>query len=288
MGKGIPYGYYQGNRSEYYAIPALSKLGFTIPIPRQEDQFGVDFIVHLAYMKDKTVVPSGRSFGIQIKSTMDHIVFDKQEDRDSLFHSNMPFFIGVVNRESLSLTIYSTLARLRLFWMKGLNFKFKLVYKEMDVAQEPPDYKSGQVYTGKPIVKIRLVEPSSTDDRLGEFQNLQSTMEDWIKLENENLSLKEQKVPLVFLPKTYETNKPFPSGLPLTCIKYAAFGSLPDICKATAKNLESLEYYLETCKQATGLPADLLDLLKKQYDDVKKVKEKNLEILNKANQSRAR
>jgi len=38
MTKGIPFGFYQGNRSEYLAIPALSKLGFTIPIPRQEDQ----------------------------------------------------------------------------------------------------------------------------------------------------------------------------------------------------------------------------------------------------------
>ena len=288
MGKGIPYGFYQGNRSEYLAIPALSKLGFTIPVPRQEDQFGVDFIIHIAYMKDRTVVPSGRSFGIQIKSKKDPIVFDKKEDRESLFNSNMPFFIGVVSRESLTLTIYSTLARLRLFWMKGPNFKFKLVFKETDVARKPPDYKTGQVYTGKPILKIDIAEPSSANDRLDEFQDLQSTMGDWIQLENENLSLKEQKVPLLFLPTTYETNKPFLFGLPLTCIKYAAFGSLPDICKATAKNLESLEYYLEICKGRTNLPSDLLGLLKKQYDDVKKVKEKNLEILNKVNQSRTR
>lgn len=283
MAKGIPFGFYQGNRSEYLAIPALSKLGFTIPIPRQEDQFGVDFIVHLAYMKERTVVPSGRSFGIQIKSRMDPIVFHKQEDRDSLFNSNMPFFIGVVNRESLSLTIYSTLARLRLFWMKGLNFKFELAFKEMNVAQKPPDYESKQVYTGKPIVKIGLVEPSTANDRLEEFQNLQSTMEDWIKLENENLSLKEQKVPLVFLPTTYETNKPFQLGMQLVCIKYAAVGSLPDICKATAKTLESLAYYLDACLEKASLPVDLADLLRKQQEDVKKVRNRNLEILKKVN-----
>jgi hypothetical protein len=280
MGKGIPYGFYQGNRSEYYAIPALSKLGFTVPVPRQEDQFGIDFIVHLAYMKDGIVVPSGKSFGIQIKSTIDPISFDKQENRDCLFNSNMPFFIGVVNRKSLNLTIYHTLARLRLFWMKGPDFKFDLVFKDTNVAQEPPDYQSKQVHTGKPILKIGLTEPGNSDDNLGEFQNLQSTMEDWIKLENENLSLKEQKVPLVFLPTTYETNKPFPVGLPLICIKYAALGSLPDICKATAKNLVSLGYYLEVCKKI-NLPSDLLGLITEQYDDVEKVKKKNLEILNK-------
>ena len=42
----IPFGYLQGNRSEYLAIPALTKIGFVIPVPRQEDHFGVDFVVH--------------------------------------------------------------------------------------------------------------------------------------------------------------------------------------------------------------------------------------------------
>ncbi len=284
MGKGIPFGFYQGNRSEYLAIPALSKLGFTIPVPRQEDKFGVDFIVHLAYIKDNIVVPTGRSFGIQIKSTIDPITFYKQEDRDSLFNSNVPFFVGVVDRKSLNLTIYSTLGRLRLFWMKGSSFEFDLTFEEKDVVQKPPDYKLKQVHTGKPVVKIDLVEPNNANDRMEELQKLQSTMEDWIKLENENLSLKEQKVPLVFLPATHETNTPFPIPSKLICIKYAAPGSLPGICNATAKCLESLEYYLEICKKnAKSLSPDLSELIKEQFEDVKKVKRRNLEILRRAN-----
>jgi hypothetical protein len=66
----IPFGYSLGNRSEYLAIPALTKLGFTVPVPRQEDHFGVDFIVHLANLEGRTVHPTGKSFGIQIKSEL--------------------------------------------------------------------------------------------------------------------------------------------------------------------------------------------------------------------------
>lgn len=285
MTKGTPLGFYQGNRSEYLAIPALSKLGFTIPVPRQEDRFGVDFIVHLAYMKERTVVPSGRSFGIQIKSTKDPIVFDKQEDRDSLFTSNMPFFIGVVDRKSLSLTIYSTLARLRLFWMKGPNFSFNLVFKETNIARKPPDYKSREVHTGKPIAKIRLAEPSTSSDRLEEFRNLQATMKDWIILENEALSLKEQKVPLIWLPQTYETNKPFKIGQALSYVAYANPATLPDICKAAQKTLTSLSTYLKDClnPKRGSLRKDLQELIQKQHEDVESVMRRNMEILHKVN-----
>jgi hypothetical protein len=104
----IPFGFYQGNRSEYLAIPALSKLGFTIPVPRQEDHFGVDFIVHLADMIDNTFTPTGKSFGIQIKSDKEPLTFDKQADINCLYGSSLPFFLGVVSRESLNLTIYSS------------------------------------------------------------------------------------------------------------------------------------------------------------------------------------
>jgi hypothetical protein len=68
----IPYGYWHGKVSEYVAMLALTKLGFTVPVPRQEDHFGVDFIVHLASCEDdKTVIPTGRSFGVQIRHYSD-------------------------------------------------------------------------------------------------------------------------------------------------------------------------------------------------------------------------
>lgn len=89
-----PLGFYQGNRSEYLAIPALSKLGFVIPIPRQEDQFGVDFIVHLARLEANEFVPLGKCFGIQIKSSTEPLILDTEEKRKCLWDSSIPFFLG--------------------------------------------------------------------------------------------------------------------------------------------------------------------------------------------------
>jgi len=282
MGKGTPFGFYQGNRSEYLAIPALSKLGFTIPVPRQEDRFGIDFIVHLARMKDKTVIPIGKSFGIQIKANDKPLVFNKQVERNYLYGSTIPFFLGVVSRKDLTLTIYSTLTRLCFFWMKGPNKPFKIVIKKTRDGLVAPNYKEGNIWTGKPILKIDIGEKSAAKDRLEEIQNLQATMKDWITLENDMLSLKEQKVPIVWRPLSYETNKPF-SRIQFECIRYANPTTLPDICTATQKTLESLVFYLKDClnPDRVVLQSGMRELIQKQHDDVKNVLRRNMEIIGK-------
>lgn len=285
MGKGTPFGFYQGNRSEYLAIPALSKLGFTIPVPRQEDRFGIDFIVHLARLEDNTVIPIGKSFGIQIKANNDPLVFNGQEERDCLYESTIPFFLGVVSRENLTLTIYSTLTRLCFFWMKGPNQPFKIIPKSTGDGLVAPNHKEGNVWTGKPILEIDIGEKPTAEDRLEEIQNLQATMKDWIKLENDILSLKEQKVPIVWRPLSYETNKPFSQGMKLDCIRYANPTTLPDICTAVLKTLTSLAFYLEDClnPERVTLPSDLRELIQKQYEDIKNVMQRNMDIRGKAN-----
>jgi hypothetical protein len=290
MGKGTPFGFYQGNRSEYLAIPALSKLGFTIPVPRQEDRFGIDFIVHLARLEGNTVIPIGRSFGIQIKANNKPLIFNGQEERDCLYESTIPFFLGVVSRRDLTLTIYSTLARLCFFWMKGPNKPFKIIPKRTGDGLVAPKYKEGHVWTGKPILEIDIGEKPTAKGRLEEIQNLQATMKDWIKLENDILSLKEQKVPIVWRPLSYETNKPFSKKMKSECIRYANPTTLPDICTATQKTIMSLAFYLEDClnpKRVT-LSKDLRELIEKQHEDIKNVMQRNKDIRGKASKSHRR
>ncbi len=137
----IPNGFYQGNRSEYLAIPALSKLGFTIPVPRQEDHFGIDFIVHLANTANGVVAPTGKAFGIQIKSGNDSLAFDTQDKRDCLYGSSLPFFLGVVSRQDLTLTVYNTLNRLHFFWGLGREEGFSLVVDDKGDGIPEPDFE---------------------------------------------------------------------------------------------------------------------------------------------------
>ncbi len=241
----IPFGYYQGNRSEYLAIPALSKLGFTVPIPRQEDHFGIDFIVHLAKIIDDVVTPTGRAFGIQIKSDRQPLAFNTQGERDCLYSSSLPFFLGVVSRQDLTLSVYNTLNRLHFFWMHGPEEPFLLTVADEGDGIPKPDFAKCTGGTGKPILKIDIAEHGTARGRLDDIEALQSTMRSWIDLENENLSLKEQGIALLFWPSTYATNKPLGESTESRAYtKFARPDSLPHVCQATEKALTSLSFYL--------------------------------------------
>jgi len=268
----IPFGYYQGNRSEYLAIPALSKLGFTIPVPHQEDHFGVDFIVHLAKMVDNIITPTGKSFGIQIKSSNSPLIFEKQDDRDCLYGSSLPFFLGIVSRNNLTLTIYNTLNRLNFFWMYGPQRAFKLIFDSDGDGIPKPDFQNGFGATGNPILEIGIADLGTSDERLKEAETLQLTMETWIDLENENLSLKEQGIALLYWPSNYTKNKPLGSNLQrYSYTKFAGPDSLPNICKATEKTLTSLSFYLRKL-QENPCPADTVPLMNPMCEKVESLK----------------
>ena len=268
----IPIPFSLGNRSEYLAIPALAKLGFTIPVPRQEDHFGVDFIVHLANIENQTVHPTGKSFGIQIKSNEDPLTFDTQQGRDCLY-STLPFFLGIVSRKNLTLTIYNTLRRLQCYWLQGQ--KIRIIFGGMHWGLPVRDDKGNFLaYTGEPILEVNLAEPENPDDRKVEIESLQSTMESWINLENQNLSLKEQRIPLVYWPTQYNINKP-PKHY--SHEKVASWDSFSGIYEATKKILTVLPLYFEKLPEETtnnnikSLMADSLTKVKelqKNCDDL--------------------
>jgi len=287
MSKGIPWGFYQGNRSQALAVPGLSKLGFTVPVPREEDHFGIDFIVHLACLDKNVIRPLGKSFGIQIKSNKEPLVFKKQRERDCLYNSAIPFFLGVVSRQTLTLTIYNTQGRLCFFWMKGRACPFELIPKSTGPGLKAPDYDSGKVWTGKPILKISLKDPSTSQQRLKEIRELQTTISSWINLESQMLSLKEQDVPIVWRPQSYKTNKPLEmsnaNSNKIARVAYFRPSTLPNICMATEKTLDSLSCYLKDClvRSPKSFNKRFTELIKNQFNDVQKVRKRNLEIISK-------
>ncbi len=236
----IPFGFLQGNRSEYLAIPALTKLGFTVPVPRQEDHFGIDFIVHLAELIDNTVYPKGKSFGIQIKSNHDSLDFDNQKKRDCLYDSALPFFIGVISRENLTLTIYNTVNRLNYYWVGDPKKDFTLTFDGNMHGLPPVKIEEKIIPTGNPILEINISEPSTPPERSQEIRKLESIIESWIDLENENLSLKQLRVPLVYCPTSYSINTPLPKEIDkLSHTKQASWNSFPCLCNTLKKNVDT-------------------------------------------------
>ncbi|OHB82181.1 MAG: hypothetical protein A2Z38_06885 [Planctomycetes bacterium RBG_19FT_COMBO_48_8] len=194
----------------------------------------------------------------------------------------MPFFLGVVSRETMILKVYNTLARLCFFWMKSSGRPFQLVFKDTGKGLTAPNYDKGQVWTGKPILTVNVKDPPTSKERLTEIRNLQSTMESWIGLENEVLSLKQQRVPIVFRPKNYEKNKPVKIQ---ECerIAYSNPATLPNICVATEKVLDSLACYLNHCLK---LPPEMFregfyELIKAQSHNVEEIRKRNWQLLSK-------
>ena len=124
-----------------------------------------------------------------------------------------------------------------------------------------PDFAKRTGGTGRSILEIDISDPATPRERLDEIEVLQSTMRSWIDLENENLSLKEQGIGLVFVPPTYTKNQPLggditPQEYPH--IKFANPDRIPHVCRATEKALISLSFYLRKLREdGNSVPSDV-------------------------------
>lgn len=239
----IPLGYWQGNVSEYIAGLALIELGFTVPVPRQEDHFGIDFILHLASLEDKTVLPTGRSLGIQVKSNKEAIVLSKSHQKACLFDSSLPFFLGVVSRNEDTIEVYNTLRRTEAYWLYGKERPVTLVFEEVRGMSIPKIRLAGDgtvvIPTGPPILRLE----GAAHDRPG-IERLRKVVRGWIDLDSFNLSLKEQQIPLFYWPTQYRTNDEILGQEQMSYTKAASLESLPNVLQAAHRVLTALSFYV--------------------------------------------
>ena len=225
------------------ALFALSNLGFVTPVPRQEDQFGVDFIVHLAEQDGQNLVASGRCFAIQIKSSIEPLGFKKERDVRCLNGLTIPYFIGIVSKEDQTLAIYSTLTRLCHMWKFGREVQVELIPGSEGENAPMPDWDNHRVPLGGPVYKVELAELDDLTTKKQVRASFYKVMSYWIKLEEAALAWKEHSVPLVFWQSEHQTNQ-----LPTTDkqVPWVAANpnSFPEITKAVLHSLVSFRFYL--------------------------------------------
>jgi hypothetical protein len=111
------YSFREGDRSEYLAQFLLSALGLCTPIPRQED-IGFDFACSIAD-QESGLITFGSPYLISIKSISQPFVRvepnkttikeNSQQHIAWLFRQGQPIFLGLVDKEAVSLRIYSLL-----------------------------------------------------------------------------------------------------------------------------------------------------------------------------------
>lgn len=112
----LPKNFRGGSRSEYLAQYIFSTLGVSVPVPHQED-IGADFHCTLAEPDGKRLIFKG-SFLAQVKSVSEknQLYFGglddkrewKQEGVKWLFGQELPLLIGLVDKDKLSMDLFST------------------------------------------------------------------------------------------------------------------------------------------------------------------------------------
>jgi hypothetical protein len=96
----------QGDRSEYLALYALTRVAFVTPVPRQEDFGVVDFRCVLAKHDAKDFVPKG-AFNIQVKSDESDLKLRAGEIQWISTNMDCPLFICIVDKAGTSIKLYS-------------------------------------------------------------------------------------------------------------------------------------------------------------------------------------
>ncbi|MGB2819903.1 MAG: hypothetical protein WBF17_02905 [Phycisphaerae bacterium] len=208
----------------------LSSFGFTVPVPRQSDFFGADFIVHLGRREDRSFVPTGPSFAIQIKSDSKPLEIKTESALRTLYETSLPFFLGVVSKESGTLSVYTTISRLRCSWTSETEKPLRLAPGGTLEQFHQLDLAGGTVYLGPPILEMEIDRLDEPENRPQLWDMFHDAMSFWAQLELHALSWKLRGVPVVGVPETYKTNEPPEDGT-ATRFYLGRIASPSELCK---------------------------------------------------------
>jgi hypothetical protein len=204
----------QGHRSEYLALYILSALGVVVKVPKEED-IGADFHCSLAHMDGKRLTFNS-PFLVQTKSVSESKISYggpdehkqwRKEQIDWLFGQELPFLIGLVDKNAALLKLYSTSNMWAAWYSSGRPGEVVLQPDLPDNPSEPvlmpqgvavPDWTPGiigdglrwQVPLGPPIVTIS-VDDSENIERIDKCRKMLSIP---LWLEQENITYRRLNV----------------------------------------------------------------------------------------------
>lgn len=199
--------FHEGTRSEYLGVYLLSSFASVVPVPRQED-YGADLYCALTEKRNGNL-HAQETFAVQLKSRSqdNEIVYGGSKDGkwkdyevDWLFSQQLPFFIGLVTKETATLDLYAVSNAWYTKWMSGTSFILALQPDEPSTVAEKlphPTEASGngrrywKVPLGPPLVSIKIGDLSN-DTLLRETRQI---LRRAIGLEKVNIFCHNQGVP---------------------------------------------------------------------------------------------
>jgi hypothetical protein len=208
----VPFGFYQGSRSEYLATYILSRLCVVTPVPREGD-FGIDLIGHLT-RREGGLLEVGEAFSVQVKSEVDRLSYPENPDSDPkmgervvrwVLTQPIPFFVAVVSKADQRLRLYSTWELLKLSYVYGHAFKQVVLTLGPDSTVPDPrrEDEVGIVPLGPPILDVAAsdVEDNAKADALA------AVLAHWVRLDLENVTNRVAGVCYLKGHKNYTANE---------------------------------------------------------------------------------
>lgn len=198
-------GFRFGDSAELLAEFILGSMAFTTRVPRQED-VGHDLLCVLAE-RTGNLLTAGPFFTVQVKNKREEIVYDKEYEVTWIKNQENPFFVCVVDRENLTVELYST-------WNMWNGFLFKKANRIVLVPGGPDD-EYQKVWTcedrtkqvvplGRPILRISAKDVMNEE----QVQSFGAILREWVEMDRENIVNRLAGMYWVVGPIHYETNRP--------------------------------------------------------------------------------
>lgn len=196
--------YRSGDRSEYLANYALSRIAFVNPVPHQEDFGVVDYLCVLTRAEKKFVYPES-SFYVQVKSNRKPIDFDLNTLSWISNYMDHPLILCVVDKKKQQIKMYSCWPIWRLMFpcLRAKRLVVRLggslpISKPKELAGE----QSWELYLGPPIIDKSLDAIEADPD------SCYAVLKDWLHLDAQNIARRRIGRIAVVGIKEWETNRP--------------------------------------------------------------------------------
>jgi hypothetical protein len=233
----------QGDRSEYLALYALSRVAFVTPVPRQEDAGVVDFRCVLARHEGRRDVPKG-TFNVQVKSKGSKLGLNTGEIRWLSTNMDSPLFMCVVGKKNMTIALYSCQNVWSALFYRMHPRAIRLLpgagpegrrYEHHELATGDRDVDIDgefEVFLGQPVIDMPVNDFETRADEIC------GILDAWVKLDRFNVALMRLGRTAAWAYTSWSPNEP-PEN-PKPCVFYREFINQHGLLDKVVPILQSL------------------------------------------------
>ncbi len=209
MPGAVAYGFHEGSRSEYLAQYVFGSWGTAVAIPHQEDH-GIDLTCTLMERAGSRYLAKS-PYTVQVKSGMGTVVFDGKEAVRWVIEHPLPLFLCVVDKCSARLSVYHTLPRFYAWSLGQWPERLEMTAAPASPGQDGkgPQWPGSYSFSlDQPILDFTINQMQDN----AFWENARKVIEQWVAIENDNLTRVRASLLKCRMPSSYRTNEVWVGG----------------------------------------------------------------------------